>query len=240
MARHCLLKPGTLSRFGFELAGNTANRTGTSQHLADTLFMVFIGVIGLMMAIDMLSISRQIFDRVSPLTISATAIAKGNLNHKTAVDATRDEIGELSYAFRTMVEELKRSQVELQKEVEEHKRIAQSARDANVLLSDALSKLRPRSSRLFNRNVCTRLNKSREVLRKASTARCLPIVGATDYLMKYPENLKDEKAVAEHIKTINEAARERSGMWAICMSISGPAKAPAAQQSICAILRSRL
>ncbi len=202
-----LVQTRELVSLGFELAGKAANGAGSSQHLADTLFMVFIGVIGLMMAIDMLSISRQLFDRVSPLTISATAIAKGNLDHKTAVDKTSDEIGDLSSAFITMVEELKHSHAELQKEVEEHKRIAQSARDANVLLSDALCRLQTAQQQIVRQERLHALEQIAKGVTQNFDSTLLPIVGATDYLMKYPENLKNEKVIAEHIKTINEAAK---------------------------------
>ena len=190
-----------------DLANNAINRAGTTQSLADTIFMVFIAVIGLMMAIDMLAISRQVFGRVSSLTESAVAITRGDLAHKIAVDTTHDEIGRLSSALRTMVEELKKTHQELQAELDEHKRIAQSARDANMRLSDALSKLKMAQQQIVRSERLHALEQIAKGVTQNFNDTLLPIVASTDYLLRYPENLKDEQMVLDRVKGINEAAR---------------------------------
>jgi signal transduction histidine kinase len=190
-----------------ELANNTINRAGATQSFADTVFMVFIAVIGLMMAIDMLSISRQMFGRVSSLTESAVAITRGDLAQKIPADATQDEIGKLSSALRAMVEELKKTHQELQTEVVEHKRIAQSARDANIRLSDALSKLKIAQQQIVRSERLHALEQIAKGVTQNFNDMLLPIVASTDYLLRYPENFKNEQILMDRVKGINEAAR---------------------------------
>jgi two-component system sensor histidine kinase CpxA len=70
-------------------------------------FALGLAVIGLIIALLIIPVSRFITDRVQHLRQSALRIAEGDLSHRAAVKG-KDEIGELAQAFNHMTDKLER------------------------------------------------------------------------------------------------------------------------------------
>ena len=70
-------------------------------------FALGLAMIGLIVALLILPVSRLITDRVKQLKQSALRIAEGDLSHRAAVKS-KDEIGELAQAFNHMTDKLER------------------------------------------------------------------------------------------------------------------------------------
>lgn len=70
-------------------------------------FAVGLFVIGLLIALLVLPVSRQITKRLNRLRKSAVRISKGDLSHRSSVHG-KDEIGQLASTFNTMAERLER------------------------------------------------------------------------------------------------------------------------------------
>jgi two-component system sensor histidine kinase CpxA len=70
-------------------------------------FSLGLLIIGTVVAILIIPVSKFITDRIKDLRISALRIAEGELSHRVSVKA-RDEIGELGIAFNQMAERLER------------------------------------------------------------------------------------------------------------------------------------
>jgi two-component system sensor histidine kinase CpxA len=70
-------------------------------------FALGLAVIGLIVALLIIPVSRLITDRVQQLRQSALRIAEGDLSHRAAVKG-KDEIGELAQAFNHMTDKLER------------------------------------------------------------------------------------------------------------------------------------
>jgi len=70
-------------------------------------FALGLAIIGLIVALLIIPVSRLITDRVQQLKQSALRIAEGDLSHRAAVKG-RDEIGELARAFNHMTDKLER------------------------------------------------------------------------------------------------------------------------------------
>jgi two-component system sensor histidine kinase CpxA len=70
-------------------------------------FALGLAVIGLIIALLIIPVSRFITDRVKQLKQSALRIAEGDLSHRAAVKG-KDEIGELAQAFNHMTDKLER------------------------------------------------------------------------------------------------------------------------------------
>lgn len=70
-------------------------------------FAFGLAMIGLIIALLVIPISRFITDRVKQLKQSALRIAEGDLSHRAAVKS-KDEIGELAQAFNHMTDKLER------------------------------------------------------------------------------------------------------------------------------------
>ncbi|MFG6568359.1 ATP-binding protein [Sulfitobacter sp. 1A13679] len=114
-----------ISDISSDLTQNTLERVdAATQALRDTINQV-IWTVGLTMACAFLVIAmanglvieRQFNRRIRRLTDSVTAIARGDLDHPITVRG-RDELGEMARAltvFRATAEELRRSNIELEK-----------------------------------------------------------------------------------------------------------------------------
>lgn len=199
--------------FGFELMTNIHSASKARQEMLDLIFMGFIGVVGLSMAANILMISRDVFGRVSSLTAAATAIARGDLDHAPVMDRAGDELGDLSTSLATMIERLKRSSGSLEKELDEHKRmaeeqkrIAQSVRDANMKLSDALVKIKTAQQQIVQQE---RLHALEQIARGVATTfdrTILPIVSTSELMLKYPETMAGNPEMLEQVKKIRESA----------------------------------
>jgi len=70
-------------------------------------FALGLAIIGLIVALLIIPVSRFITDRVKQLEQSALRIAEGDLSHRAAVKG-KDEIGELARAFNHMTDKLER------------------------------------------------------------------------------------------------------------------------------------
>ena len=70
-------------------------------------FALGLAMIGLIVALLIIPVSRLITDRVKQLKQSALRIAEGDLSHRAAVKG-KDEIGELAQAFNHMTDKLER------------------------------------------------------------------------------------------------------------------------------------
>jgi len=70
-------------------------------------FALGLAMIGLIVALLVLPVSRLITDRVKQLKQSALRIAEGDLSHRAAVKG-KDEIGELAQSFNHMTDKLER------------------------------------------------------------------------------------------------------------------------------------
>jgi two-component system sensor histidine kinase CpxA len=70
-------------------------------------FALGLAIIGLIIALLIIPVSRFITDRVKQLKQSALRIAEGDLSHRAAVQS-KDEIGELAQAFNHMTDKLER------------------------------------------------------------------------------------------------------------------------------------
>jgi len=72
-----------------------------------TAFALGLAIIGIVIALSVIPISRVITERVNELRRSALSIAEGDLSRRVKVRA-RDEIGELGLAFNQMADRLER------------------------------------------------------------------------------------------------------------------------------------
>jgi len=70
-------------------------------------FALGLAIVGLIIALLIIPVSRFITDRVEQLKQSALRIAEGDLSHRAAVKS-KDEIGELAQAFNHMTDKLER------------------------------------------------------------------------------------------------------------------------------------
>ena len=80
---------------------------GRERHRPEGGFVLGLAVIGIVIALLIIPVSRFITGRVNQLKQSALRIAEGDLSHRVTVKG-KDEIGELARAFNRMTDKLER------------------------------------------------------------------------------------------------------------------------------------
>jgi len=135
----------------------------------------------------------------------ARALARGKLDYEVEV-RSRDEIGELAEGFNLMTEQLRRSRGALEQEVLEHQRTAESLRESNQQLSDALIKLQRAQQQVIVQQRMEALEQIARGLIHDFNGSLTPILSSCEYLLMDRSLLSDPNEVADAITLINEAA----------------------------------
>ena len=129
---------GTILRNVFELGRILGDESSQLQERADLVFAIFIGVMGLVMAGATVSISNDLVRRIVLVNRWSQSVADGHLDTKIETFGRNDEVGQLARSFADMTRKLGAAYTAMEKEIQEHKRVADALRESNVLLSDCL------------------------------------------------------------------------------------------------------
>ena len=115
---------------------------------ADTAFVGFMGVLGLIMAAVIIVYTKDILTKMRVLNQWVDAVLKGDLTTQIDIPPTDDEVGRLSRALSKMLRELKSAYASLQKESSEHQKEAaqqklraEASQKGSRRLTEAISRL---------------------------------------------------------------------------------------------------
>jgi len=190
----------------FELSRMADSDAEETRGNADMFFAVFIGIMGLLMAAATLSVSRDVVNRLARLNEWTRSITEGKLDAKIDTGGRNDEVGQLVRAFSDMTGRLGSAYGTMEKEIVENKRVADALRESNVLLSNALEKLKRAQHQIIQQE---RLHVLEQVVRGVAhdfNNTLTPILGMSDFMLTYPKTLANTEKVMENLKDINEAA----------------------------------
>ena len=218
----------TLMQNAFELARMVDANAEERQGNADMFFAVFIGVMGLLMAAAILSVSRDVVRRLDRLNQWARAMSDGVLDATIDAGGRNDEVGQMARACSDMTRKLAAAHETMEKEIAEHKRIADALRESNALLSNALEKLKRAQHQIVQQE---RLHVLEQIVRGVAhdfNNTLTPILGMSDFLIAYPQYLDDHDKVLDNMKSINEAARRARNDVKKLSEFFQPAKGSAA------------
>ncbi|MEI6971602.1 MAG: ATP-binding protein [bacterium] len=177
------------------------------QQDVDLLIAICLAVLALAMAFGMLVAGRRIMQRFDIVSNGIGAIADGKTDHKLEIDG-EDELDELLHSFNKMSTQLGKSQEVLRKEASEHQTAAEALRKANMILSDALVKLKRAQTQAVESARLGALSQVAHGMEHSFNNTLTPILGLSDFLVAYPEQLKDHKALTDHLKVISAAVRK--------------------------------
>jgi signal transduction histidine kinase len=195
-----------LVRNAFELARMADSDAEETRANADMFFAVFIGIMGLLMAAATLSIGRDVVNRLGRLQEWTRRITDGKLDTKIDTGGRNDEVGQLARAFSDMTGRVGTAYETMEKEIVENKRVADALRESNVLLSNALEKLKRAQHQIIQQE---RLHVLEQVVRGVShdfNNTLTPILGMSDFMLADPKTLANTEKVIENLKEIREAA----------------------------------
>lgn len=188
-----------------------ARQTGSAEmdrgfFAGDMIFAGIIALAGVLMTFLTWSLGHDVAQRLKQLEDWAKTLSEGNL---AAVDKTvkgNDEIGQLSRSLSEMAKKLAQSREAMAQEITEHKRVGDALRDSNTLLTGALEKLKRAQTQVVQQERMHVLEQvSRGVANDINNA-LMPILGVSEYLLRYPENLQDQALLKEQLTSIHEAA----------------------------------
>lgn len=173
----------------------------------DLMITIWLSILALAMAGCMLFAGRRIMRRFDVVSNGIGAIADGRTDHKLEIQGT-DELDELLHSFNKMSQQLGKSQEVLRKEAAEHQSAAEALRKANIILSDALVKLKRAQTQAIDSARLGALSQVVHGMEHSFNNTLTPILGLSDFLLAYPDSLNDHKALTDHLKTISGAVRK--------------------------------
>lgn len=174
---------------------------------ADTMVAIVVGVLALSMAVGVLVVSRRLMHRVKSLQRGIDAVSNGQFGHQLPAYG-KNEIDELSVAFNDMSRQLQKSHDASKNEAAKHQRSADALRKANIMLSDALVKLKRAQHKVIENERVGALGQMASGIAHDFNSALTPILGFTDLMLAYPKKLDDKDTLVEEITTINRSARK--------------------------------
>jgi signal transduction histidine kinase/DNA-binding response OmpR family regulator len=137
-----LVNAHSMHREGSRLLNAADEKAVHQNNLAHLYSNIVFGLLALFIVSVVVVIVRSITYPLARLREGIKIIAEGNLDYKTNIK-THDEIGQLSHAFDSMTENLKKitvSRDELSKEIEERKRAEEALRETNRRLEETTAR----------------------------------------------------------------------------------------------------
>jgi len=145
-----------------------------------------------------LLMGRTFSAAVEKLYLGMQSVRRGNLS--TIVSLTGDE--EFIYignAFNEMVNDLKNKQNKLEEE-------AQNLRVANMRLSESLAKLKRIQNDAIRHERLQSLRQIADGILHNLNDAIMPVMGMSDYLLRYFDELKDKKELEESLRIIKNSS----------------------------------
>jgi signal transduction histidine kinase/CheY-like chemotaxis protein len=176
------------------------------QQNIDTVVAALFGVLALATAWGTLVVARNFTGRLSTVRTGLRALSDGNLGHRLETKGT-DEIAQIAILFNSAAGVLKSSQKTLSEEAANHRRLTEALRESNMMLSDTLTKLKRAQRRVIDSERMSALGQMASGIAHDFNNCLTPILGLSDFLLAFPDQIDDKEAVIEHMKTINEAVR---------------------------------
>lgn len=186
------------------LATNAHDQTTAIQLAAFLLIIGTSSVLAILLAVIAILVSRRIDNGLAVLRDGTHQITQGNLGHEVQLD-NQDELGELAAAFNTMSRELKKDQDTIQVEMAAREKIAKSLSQSNIQLSDALTRLKRAQEEVIQQERLKVLKQVADGILHDIYDAMMPILGFSELMLRYPEEMQNTRNVHEHIQTIHRA-----------------------------------
>jgi signal transduction histidine kinase/ActR/RegA family two-component response regulator len=190
----------------FALAKSAHTHAVRAQSEADMVVAPLFGILALAIAGGILITGRMVLRKFALVQEGIAAASTGDFDH-WARPSAHDSSDPLSDAFGKMSKKLKSSQTELKDEANRYEQSAEALRKTNMLLSDALVKLKRAQKQAVNTERLKALAQVSSGVTHSFNNSLAPVLALSDYLLAYPDSLNDREALLDNIQTINESAR---------------------------------
>ena len=181
-------------------------RSNEATQDSDLMIAAAFSIMSLIMAAAVLKAGKNILARFDSITRGMATVSDGDFAQR--IESQNDtEVDGIADAFNTMNQQLKTSHVALQREAGKQEKAAAALRESNMMLSDALIKLKRAQQRALESERLGALSQMAGGIAHSFNNTLTPILGLSDYILAFPKALDDKDAIVEHMTTINEAVR---------------------------------
>jgi|GEM_PF-1361229 len=191
------------------LAANSHGRAIAIQEVAYLLIVGVTAVVAVLLALSASALGRRILVSIEELQTGTRAVQAGDLAYRVRVTG-QDELSQLGEAFNRMTGELGQANSMLREEMRAKEETAQSLRNANVQLSESLSRLKRVQDEMVGQERLQALRQVSDGMVHDLNDTLMPVLGMSDYLLKYPDMLSRPDEVRECLTAIRESAGRAS------------------------------
>ncbi len=186
------------------LAANGYDQTTAIQSASFLMIIGTSSVLAILLMVIAILVSRRIDNGLTVLRDGTHQITQGKMGHEIQLD-NQDELGELAAAFNTMSRELKKDQDAIHDEMAARAKIAASLSQSNIQLSDALTRLKRAQEEVIQQERLKVLKQIADGILHDIYDAMMPILGFSELMLRYPQELQNTQNVQEHIQTIHNA-----------------------------------
>ena len=178
-----------------------------NQRETDYIIAPLFGIIALLMAGGVLLVGRRVTDKLASIRVGMGAVSDGRYDYEVSAPGD-DAIDRLAQAFNRMSRQMRQSCELLTEETKKHESAAASLRKSNMMIADALERLRRAQGQLIDTERLSALKQVTSGIAHDFNSTLTPILGLTDFMMEFPASLDDREGVVDNLKMINTAVRK--------------------------------
>ncbi len=190
---------------GLERAVN--NTAMERQREFDYVIAPLAGIVALLMAGTVLLVGRRMIGKLASIHAGMTAFTAGQYDYEIKVEGDED-IGDLAQAFNRMSRQVRQSHDELTEETRKQEAAAMALRKSNMMIADALERLRRAQSQIVDTERLSALKQVAGGIAHDLNSTLTPILGLTDFMLEYPSALDDREGIVDNLKTINSSVKK--------------------------------
>lgn len=185
------------------------------EGLSNKLLLVFVSVFSMLMAGAAITNSQSALKRLQELREVVTRAANGDYKQQIGTVGANDEIGQTLRSVNTMLNQFdglfKKVEGELhevKKSTGSNKMAADAARESNMKLADALTRLKRAQGQIVQKERVHALEQIANGVTRDFNDVLTPILSTSDYLLAYPDQLSDRAELIDNLKKINASAKQ--------------------------------
>lgn len=213
---------GDLSRAQNSMVSSASVQARTSRELvqmveglSNKLLLVFVSVFSMLMAGAAITNSQSALKRLQELREVVTRAANGDYKQQIGTVGANDEIGQTLRSVNTMLNQFdglfKKVEGELhdvKKTTSSNKMAADAARESNMKLADALTRLKRAQGQIVQKERVHALEQIANGVTRDFNDVLTPILSTSDYLLAYPDQLGDRTELLDNLQKINSSAKQ--------------------------------
>ena len=199
---------------GLRVLSVSRQNAEAEEQASETAFLVFIAVFAMMMTGSVFSASSRIMKRLNIMKDACDRLRQGDTSRRIDASAS-DELGEVGRSLNALVNMYESKVGKLESELGQHRKgeetrdtATAAAREGNIRLADALTKLKRAQLEIVQQERVRAFEQVVMGVARDFNEVLAPILTMSDYLLDSPGKLDGRDDLREDIRVINASARK--------------------------------